>query len=61
MNATFVSKLQAAETLGLSLATVNRHLADGSIPFVKIGKRVLIPAQFIDDLAEKALAGQEAK
>jgi excisionase family DNA binding protein len=54
----FLSRQEAADTLGLSLVTLARRLADGTIPYTKLGNRVLIPAQFIDQLAEKALSGQ---
>ena len=56
----FISRQEAADALGISLVTLARRLADGSIPFIKLGNRVLIPAQFIDDLTAKAL-GQGAK
>jgi excisionase family DNA binding protein len=47
----FLNKLELAVELGISIATVNRRLADGSIPFRKIGSRILIPRQFVDELA----------
>ncbi|GAB6276038.1 MAG: hypothetical protein SAMD01599839_05780 [Rectinema sp.] len=57
----FLSRKQAATCLSVSLPTINRRIADGSIPFVKIGTRVLIPARFLDELVEKALSGQGKK
>lgn len=57
-NKRFFSRQEAADMLGLSLVTLARRLADGTIPFTKIGNRVLIPAQFIDQLAERAFSKQ---
>lgn len=34
---------EAARILNMGKSTLYRHLADGSIPFVRIGKRVLVP------------------
>lgn len=53
----FLSKKETANLLGVSLPSLNRRLRDGSIPFVKIGARVLVPAKFLDDLAAKAQQG----
>lgn len=38
----FVSKLEACDMLSVSMSTINRLLADGPLPFRKVGKRVLI-------------------
>lgn len=54
-SALFLSKSEAAKLLGVSLPTINRRLRDGSIPFVKIGARVLVPAEFLSKLAAKAM------
>lgn len=51
----FISRNEAATLLGVSLSTLIRHLADGSIPSIRLGSRVLIPAEFIENLAQEAL------
>ena len=56
----FFSKNEVFVTLGISLPTLNRRLADGSLGFVKLGARVLIPASEIERLLEAADARQEA-
>lgn len=60
-NKKFLSRQEAADELGISLITLARHLADNSIPHIKLGGRILIPIQFIDQLTEKALSGPEGK
>ena len=40
---------------GLSLSTLNRHLKDGRIRFVRLGSRVLIPESEIQRLADMAV------
>lgn len=54
----FTSRQEAAEALGLSLPTITRRLADGSIPHTKLGSRVLIPSAFLDNLLEKTDQGR---
>jgi len=56
----FLTRQETADMLGLSLVTLARRLADGSIPFIKLGNRVLIPARFIDELTAKAMQHEEA-
>ncbi|HWR10645.1 MAG TPA: excisionase family DNA-binding protein [Rectinemataceae bacterium] len=57
----FLSRQEATELLGVSLSTLIRHLNDGTIPFTRLGSRILIPTQFIENLTQKALSGQGAK
>ena len=52
----FLSIQEAGQALGLSRATINRRLKDGSIPSTHVGARVLIPLKFIEKLEEKANA-----
>ena len=40
---------------GVSLSSLNRHLKDGRIRFVRLGSRVLIPASELDRLAGLAV------
>lgn len=55
----FFSRNEAAEVLGLSLPTISRRLADGSIPFTKLGGKVLIPAEAIERLVARAFNSEE--
>lgn len=41
---TYLTAAQAADRLGISLRTVRRRIADGSLPSVRIGGAVRIPA-----------------
>ena len=43
-DATYLTAAQAADRLGISLRTVRRRIADGSLPSVKIGSAVRVPA-----------------
>ena len=43
-DAAYLSAAEAAVRLGLSLRTVRRRIADGSLPTVRIGRAVRIPA-----------------
>jgi excisionase family DNA binding protein len=52
----FLSRRETADALGVSLVTLARRLRDGTVPFTKIGARTLIPAEFIDQLAERAFS-----
>lgn len=51
----FLSRIEAAEQLGISLPTLSHRILDGSIPSVKLGRRILIPPEALERLAEKAL------
>ncbi len=42
---------------GVSLSSLNRHLKDGRIRFVRLGSRVLIPENELDRLAGLAVPG----
>lgn len=48
--AAFRTRKQTAEALGISLTTVNTRLHDGTIPFQRIGRRILIPESFFTAL-----------
>ena len=45
-----LSKCQAAERLNLSLSSINRRIADGTLPSVKIGGSVRIPSEAVEQL-----------
>lgn len=44
----YLSATEAAERLGISLRTVRRRIADGSLPSVRIGRAVRIPVAALD-------------
>jgi excisionase family DNA binding protein len=45
---TYLSARETAERLGISLRTVRRRIADGSLPSLKIGGAVRIPASALE-------------
>lgn len=51
----FLSKKEVCIALSISLPTLNRRLADNTIPSVHMGARVLIPAAFIHELVERSM------
>lgn len=57
--AKFLSRQETADALGLSLSTVVRRIADDSLPHVRLGRRILIPAEAVDKLSAKALSEHE--
>lgn len=61
LNKRFYSRKEVALILSLSLPTIARRLADGSIPFVKLGARVLIPAEVIERLTGSAYSSRSPK
>ena len=44
-----VAEVSAA--LGISRAVVARRVADGTIPSVRLGRRILIPRRWVDEMA----------
>jgi len=57
----FLSRKEAAEALGVSLSSIVRGINAHQIPCAHIGGRVLIPAEFVANLATKALEASETK
>ncbi len=49
----FLTVAEAARALGLSRAYTYTLVSAGEIPSVRFGRRVVIPARWIDQLAEK--------
>jgi excisionase family DNA binding protein len=45
-----LSVAQAAHLLGLSRSNTYAHVRDGTIPSVRIGRRVLVPKQALERL-----------
>ena len=58
--AQFSTISQAQKILTLSRPTIQRHIKSGEIPAVRLGGRVLIPAEFFEALESKAM-GKDPK
>ncbi|WP_329481587.1 helix-turn-helix domain-containing protein [Kribbella sp. NBC_01484] len=52
----FLSVAAAAEVLGLSEMTLYRVIQANSFPAVRVGRRLFIPSQALDDMAAAAIA-----
>jgi excisionase family DNA binding protein len=48
MDERYLSAAETAERLGISLRTVRRRIADGSLPSIKVGGAVRIPASALE-------------
>jgi excisionase family DNA binding protein len=48
MDETYLSAAQVAQRLGISLRTVRRRIADGTLPSLKVGGAVRIPASVLE-------------
>lgn len=59
MDKQFFSIRQTAEALQVSGLTVWRKIQTGEIPHARIGKRVLIPDLFFENLKNKAMHPRE--
>jgi len=57
----FCSARQAGEVFGVSYPTVNRWIADGTLPSIKIAGRRLIAVATIEKLVADATAQAVAK
>jgi len=55
MSSCLLSKQGFILRSGVSLSSLNRHLKDGRIRFVRLGSRVLIPESEIQRLADMAV------
>jgi len=56
----FLTVDEVAQTLGLSRITIYQMTRKRRIPSVKIGSKRLIPAKWLDDLAEAAIQAAKA-
>jgi excisionase family DNA binding protein len=54
-NALLVRLPDAAHLLGVSLSTIERLVASGQLPSVKLGRRRLVARTAIDDIVRRAL------
>ena len=52
----FYSVAEVARMFGLSTMTVYRAIAAGEFPAVRIGRRLVVPARVLEDMAEAALS-----
>ena len=52
----WLSIAEMARELGMSQMTLYRVIRAGEFPAVRIGRRLFVPAQVLDQLAESALA-----
>jgi excisionase family DNA binding protein len=55
----FYSVAQAAKTLNVAKLTVYRRTATGEIPSTRMGRKVLIPAAYIEALVARAMTGAQ--
>jgi excisionase family DNA binding protein len=52
----FLTPKEVGSTLGVSPSTISRRLKDKTIPSEKFGGITLIPAAFVKDLEDRAMA-----
>ena len=52
----WLSVAELARELGMSQMTLYRVIAAGEFPAVRIGRRLVVPARVLDDMAAAALA-----
>ncbi|MDR1058566.1 MAG: excisionase family DNA-binding protein [Treponema sp.] len=55
----FYTVAQTAKALNVVPLTVYRKTATGEIPSTRMGRKVLIPAAFIENLVTQALSGAQ--
>jgi excisionase family DNA binding protein len=56
---TFLTPKELGAILGVSPSTVSRRIKDHTIPTMAFGGMLLIPASFIKDLEDRAMATME--
>jgi excisionase family DNA binding protein len=54
----FYSVTQAAKSLNVAKLTVYRRTATGEIPSTRMGRKILIPAAYIEKLVAQTMSGQ---
>ena len=52
----WLSVAELARELGMSQMTLYRVIAAGEFPAVRIGRRLVVPARVLEDMADAALA-----
>lgn len=56
----FYSVRQTAEILNVSYLTAYRKITDKEIPSIRLGRKILVPAVFIESLVTQALSSVPA-
>ena len=56
MSSQFYSIRQTAEVLNVSYQTAFRKITEKEIPSIRMGKKVLVPAAFIESLITQAMS-----
>ncbi|MDR1250606.1 MAG: excisionase family DNA-binding protein [Treponema sp.] len=59
MDCQFYSVSKAREALGVSRLTVYRKIAEKKILAIRMGRKILIPAAFIETLVTQAMSGAQ--
>jgi excisionase family DNA binding protein len=54
MDCKFYSVSKAKELLNVSRLTVYRKIAEKEIPAIRLGRKILIPASFLQELEDKS-------
>ena len=57
----FYSVGEAAQLLGVSAMTLYRAIAEGEFPAVRIRKRLIVPAGFVDELLKAGVDPDAAR
>jgi excisionase family DNA binding protein len=55
----FYSVAQTAKSLNVAKLTVYRRTATGEIPSARVGRKVLIPAVYVENLVTQAMSGAQ--
>jgi excisionase family DNA binding protein len=53
----FYTVRQTAEALNVSYQTVFRKVTDKEFPSMRLGRKILVPAAFIDSLVTETMSG----
>lgn len=51
----YLSAQQVAEQLGVARITIYRRIADGTLPATRLGRKLLIPASYINQVEESGV------
>jgi excisionase family DNA binding protein len=57
MSKKFYTVRQVAEVLNVSYLTAFRKITNKQIPSIRLGRKILIPTTFVDNLVTQALSG----
>jgi excisionase family DNA binding protein len=49
-----LSLIRTCEVLGISQGSLFRHIKKGELPYIKLGRRTLIPREAIENLIKKS-------